>query len=146
MPTYWGGVEVTRTSVLFVDGNIDMDGHDIDLGSGKLKTTNLLFKEWTSSIMALRNRADDADKALKLQDVTAGGTGYFTGSVSTGIVSEIVANAGVIIDGLKSKDGSLQGFDAMADADADNDTLYKASDHANVLYYKDSGGTCHALW
>jgi len=133
MPTYWGGVEVMRTSTLFVDSDINLDGNDLILGTGSILTTYLKLYEASEYTMTIK-------------DITGAFERFFRSRIEAIDIVEAAAGAGVAIDGLQIKDGSVRGFDALTDADADNDTLYKASDHADVLYYKDSGGTCHALW
>lgn len=58
--------------------NVDLNGKNLSLGAGSLKTTNLLLKEENSSAWVIRDAADTAYKGLQVSGISAiTGVSYF---------------------------------------------------------------------
>ena len=96
MPTFYDGVEVER-----LGDDLDCNGHDIELGAGKLKMVNHLIKEQDPTYISIKN-IGDTDYSNLYMDYAKVGTKIFVD-----IIDEITAATGVTVDGVKLKDTNL---------------------------------------
>ena len=94
----------TKLSQITIDG-------DLVLGTHRLKFTDLLLKQLTADAIGARNIGDTVDK--NLQGL------YVIGSnrVQADLISELTADAGVTVDGVKLKD-SIPYCDSIAEKTA----------------------------